>query len=202
MLLDLLAGTISFEQAYFMAVGLLLAITFHEAAHAWVADRLGDPTPRYQGRLTLNPLAHLDPIGTALFLVARFGWGRPVIFNPLALENPVVGAALISLAGPITNFLIALVFGTLIRLNIEPVELWVQITFINILLGIFNLIPIAPLDGEKVVTGVIPPSLRPQWLQLQSFGLFILIFIIFWGGPYILQATSFIFSILSGSRLL
>jgi Zn-dependent protease len=184
-----------------MAVGLLLAVTFHEAAHAFVADRLGDPTPRYQGRLTLNPLAHLDPIGTALFLVARFGWGKPVVFNPLALKNPVVGAALISLAGPLTNFLIALLFGSLIRLRIEPIELWVQIAFINILLGIFNLIPIAPLDGEKVLTWFIPPSLRPQWLQLQSFGLFILIFIIFWGGFYILQATSFIFSIFSGTRL-
>lgn len=184
-----------------MAVGLLLAITFHEAAHAFVADRLGDPTPRHQGRLTLNPLAHLDPIGTALFLLARFGWGKPVVFNPLALKNPVVGAALISLAGPATNFLIALVFGTLIRLNIQPIELWVQIAFINVLLGIFNLIPVAPLDGEKVVTWLIPPSLRSQWMQIQSYGLFILIFIIFWGGPYILGATSFIFSILSDSRL-
>lgn len=198
MLIDILNGNIT--EAYFALVAILIGITFHEAAHAFVADRLGDPTPRYQGRLTLNPLAHLDPIGTLLIVLARFGWGKPVMFNPLALKNPVLGAALISLAGPITNFLIALGFATLIRFGIQPVELWFQIAFINLILGLFNLIPIAPLDGEKVLTWFIPPSLRSGWAQLQSMGLFILIFIIFWGGPYILGAASLLFSVFSGTR--
>lgn len=196
MLTDFLSGNAT--QAYFGLVAILIGITFHEAAHAFVADRLGDPTPRYQGRLTLNPLAHLDPIGTLLILIARFGWGKPVIFNPLALKNPVLGAALISLAGPATNFLIALVFATLIRFNIQPVELWVQISFINILLGIFNLIPIMPLDGEKVVAGVIPPTMRAAWAQIQSYGIFLLIFVIISGGPVILSIATTILNLFIG----
>jgi Zn-dependent protease len=199
-LLDLLSGRISIEQAYFLAVGLLLAITFHEAAHAFVADRLGDPTPRYQGRLTLNPLAHLDPLGTLLFLVARFGWGKPVVFNPLALKNPALGAALISLAGPLTNFTLALLACLLIRASIQPLELWVEIAFINIVLGVFNLIPVAPLDGEKVVTWLIPPEMRATWLQIQSYGIFLLIFVIISGGPLILSVVSFIFNLFSGQQ--
>src|SRR5687767_10671057 len=89
-------------------ISLLLSISFHEAAHAYAADRLGDPTPRSQGRLTLNPLAHLDPLGTLMLLLFRFGWGRPVQFDPYNLKNPRQDAAIISLAGPATNLVLAL----------------------------------------------------------------------------------------------
>jgi Zn-dependent protease len=197
-LTDLLSGNPT--QAYFGLVAILVGITFHEAAHAFVADRLGDPTPRYQGRLTLNPLAHLDPIGTLLILIARFGWGKPVVFNPAALKNPILGAALISLAGPATNFLIALLFGILIRFNIQPIELWLQIAFINVLLGIFNLIPISPLDGEKVAAGLIPHEWRAAWSQIQSYGIFLLIFVIISGGPALLSIATAVLNLFIGTR--
>lgn len=198
MLLDFLNGAISLETASFLLVGLILAITFHEAAHALVADRLGDLTPRYMGRLTLNPFAHLDPLGTLLILLTRFGWGKPVQFNPLALRNPAVGAALISLAGPTTNFLIAAVMGLLIRAGVAPIDLWAQIALINVILGVFNLVPLAPLDGEKVVSGLLPPNLRFQWAQIQQFSLFLLIFLILSGGPFLIGIIRVVFQFLVG----
>lgn len=184
--------------AYYWLVGLLIAITFHEAAHAYVADRLGDLTPRYQGRLTLNPLAHLDPIGTLLIFLAGFGWGKPVMFNPLSLRNPALGATLISLAGPVTNFIIATIFAVLIRTGVAPTALWAQIALINIVLGVFNLIPIAPLDGEKVVSGLLPHELRLEWARLQQFGIIILVVIIFTGGPIISGLVNSVFRFLIG----
>lgn len=184
--------------AYYWLVGLLIAITFHEAAHAFVADRLGDLTPRYQGRLTLNPLAHLDPIGTILLFLVGFGWGKPVMFNPLSFRNPALSATFISLAGPLTNLIIALICATLIRTGVAPLNLWVQIALINIILGVFNLIPISPLDGEKVVAGLLPPELRLEWANFQRFGFIVLIVIIFTGGPILSSLVTSIFRILVG----
>jgi len=186
---------------YFWVVGLLVAITFHEAAHAFVADRLGDLTPRYTGRLTLNPLAHLDPIGTLLILLAGFGWGKPVQFSPLSLRNPALGAAVISLAGPLTNFLIAGVLAMLIRLDIAPIALWSEIAIINIMLGIFNLIPLAPLDGEKVVAGLLPRHLHHTWMALQQYSLFLLIAFILAGGQILSGLIGFFYQVLTGLPL-
>lgn len=201
MLSQLFSGNISLETIYFWVVALLIAITFHEAAHAFVADRLGDLTARLTGRLTLSPLSHLDPIGTLLILFAGFGWGRPVQFNPLALRNPAVGAALISLAGPVTNFIVALVFASLIRLNIEPLNLWAQIAAINIMLGIFNLLPFSPLDGEKVVFGLLPAKFRPEWVSIQQYGIFYLILFILVGGPLLTQIINLVFRLFTGQNL-
>lgn len=201
MLNPILNTNLSLETIYFWLVGLLLAITFHEAAHAWVADRLGDKTPRYMGRVNLNPLSHLDPIGTLLILFAGFGWGKPVQFNPLSLRNPALGAALISAAGPLTNFFIAAVFALLIRLDIAPLNLWAQIAAINIMLAVFNLVPFAPLDGEKVVGGLLPRSLRAGWDSIQSYGIFYLIAFIFLAGPILGRLIDLIFTFLTGSNL-
>lgn len=201
MLNPILNSNLSPETIYFWLVGLLLAITFHEAAHAFVADRLGDKTPRYMGRVNLNPLSHLDPIGTLLILFAGFGWGKPVQFNPLSLRNPALGAALISVAGPLTNFLIAAVFAILIRLDIDPLNLWAQIAAINIMLGVFNLVPFAPLDGEKVVGGLLPRSLREGWASIQAYGIFYLIAFIFLAGPILSKIIDLIFTFLTGSSL-
>lgn len=198
MLLDLLTGSISPQSAYFLLVGLILAITFHEAAHAFVADRLGDLTPRYMGRLTLNPLAHLDPLGTLFLMLTRFGWGKPVQFNPLALRNPALGGAFISLAGPATNFLIAAGCGLLIRSAVAPTDLWAEIALINVVLGVFNLVPLAPLDGEKVVSGLLPGSLRHDWAYLQQYSLFLLIFLILSGGSFLSSVIGVIFRFLVG----
>lgn len=201
MLNPILNSNLSPETIYFWLVGLLLAITFHEAAHAFVADKLGDKTPRYMGRVNLNPLSHLDPIGTLLILFAGFGWGKPVQFNPLSLRNPALGAAVISVAGPLTNFLIAAVFALLIRLDVAPLNLWAQIAAINIMLGVFNLVPFAPLDGEKVVGGLLPRSLREGWASIQAYGIFYLIAFIFLAGPILSKIIDFIFTMLTGSSL-
>lgn len=166
-------------------IAIIFAISVHEFMHAFLADRLGDSTPAYQGRLTLNPLAHLDPLGSLLILftlVSGFGigWGKPVQFNPWNLKNPRRDAALISLAGPFSNFVQAVIFA--IILKFVPVELklfFVPFVLINLSLGVFNLLPIAPLDGFKVVGGLLPPSLAQGWSQLERYGLIFLIFLIF-----------------------
>jgi Zn-dependent protease len=178
MLIQLLSGNLDPITLFFGILGLVLAITFHEAAHAYVAELLGDKTPRYMGRLTLDPLSHLDPIGTLLILIAGFGWGKPVQFNPLALKNPTLGTALISIAGPLTNFVLAIIFSALIRLNLSPIHLWFEIVYINVILGIFNLIPISPLDGEKIFAAFLSSAMREQWRYYQQYGIFLLLIVI------------------------
>ena len=171
-------------------VALVLAITVHEFAHALLADHLGDPTPRLQGRLTLNPLAHLDPVGSIMMLLARFGWGKPVIFDPFNLRHPRRDTAIISIAGPISNLLVASlasgilhaliywhlangIVGLLLFSFLQPVIM------LNVVLAIFNLVPIHPLDGFKIVGGILPPEYARQWNELEPYGMIFLIFMIF-----------------------
>lgn len=161
---------------------IIAAITIHEFSHAWAADRLGDPTPRLQGRLTLNPLAHLDPIGTIMLVLFRFGWGKPVVFDPFNLKNPRRDAMLIGLAGPVSNLLTAITASLLIRLlpfshlaivAIQP------FLIISVVLAIFNLVPIHPLDGGKIMTGLLPRDLAMEWEAImRQWGFIILIFLI------------------------
>lgn len=176
--------------AFFITFGLLIvAISVHECAHAFTADRLGDPTPKVAGRLTLNPLAHLDPIGTILLLVAGFGWGKPVPFDPFNLRNPSRDAALISFAGPLSNILMAITASLLIRLllisqffaSISVILIGILGMFIyfNILLAIFNLVPVHPLDGFKVLAGLLPKKYYEDWMSLSRYGVIFLLFLIF-----------------------
>lgn len=171
--------------AFFItAAGLILAITIHEFAHAFIADRLGDPTPRVQGRLTLNPLAHLDPAGTIALLLVGFGWGRPVEFDPYNLTNRSRDAALIALAGPASNILMAIVLSLLIHfifpgINIFSLSL-ARILAINVTLAIFNFVPVAPLDGEKILTAILPRELGLEYKSfMRQYGLFVLLFLLF-----------------------
>ncbi len=168
---------------------LIIAITIHEFSHAYVADNLGDPTPRLQGRLTLNPLAHLDPIGTLLIIVARFGWGKPVQFDPFNLQHPRRDAALISIAGPISNIILAIAASLLIRafeafVAAPNTALLIFVSFlhqlivINVVLAIFNLVPIHPLDGFKIVLGMLPPERAREWAELERYGMLFLLFLI------------------------
>lgn len=185
MLTSLFNDPISF---FFSAIALLSAITIHEFAHAWVADRLGDPNPRLDGRLTLNPLAHLDLVGTLLLLIARFGWGKPVRFDPYNLKNPRRDAALISLAGATANLLLAGLCSILLRFSplVFISALLQSVIIMNVSLAIFNLIPIHPLDGFKVVEGLLPENAARQWHQLESLGyvmLFIFVFPLFGSSP-------------------
>ncbi len=169
------------------AVALLIAITVHEFAHAFAADRLGDPTPRLMGRLTLNPIAHLDPIGTLLLLLIRFGWGKPVQFDPYNLKNPRRDAAIIALAGPFSNLLLASFFSLLLRLWMitSPgfatfAAILTPFIYYNVILAIFNLIPIHPLDGGKILVGLLPPESARTFDQfLNRYGIFLLMLLIF-----------------------
>lgn len=165
---------------------LLVAITVHEFAHAAMADRLGDPTPRLMGRLTLNPLAHLDPIGTLMLFIFRFGWGKPVPIDIFNLRSPRRDSALISLAGPASNLILAILLSLLLRLfSINNQQLAISnlffspLIFLNVALAVFNLLPIHPLDGFKIVLGFLPPEQADQWEELRSFGPLILFLLIF-----------------------
>ena len=160
------------------AIGLVLAISVHEYAHARVADQLGDPTPRAQGRLTLNPVGHLDPLGTLALLFLGFGWGRPVQFDPYNLRNPRRDSALIAIAGPISNLLLALVLSVVMRLVAIDIlySVFSILVMMNITLAIFNLVPIFPLDGEKILGGILPPALYQEFATImRQYGTIILI---------------------------
>lgn len=174
---------------------VLIAITFHEFAHAFAADKLGDDTPKRQGRLTLNPLAHLDPIGSILLLFARFGWGKPVEINTRNFTRKIsqsAGEAIVSIAGPLMNILIAFVFSMIYCaiLKFAPynflvsnvgtvIRSLVSITaIINVGLGVFNLIPLPPLDGSKILRHFLPYSAK-EWLDRNGY-IFYIIFIAIW----------------------
>lgn len=184
------------RQIILLAFPVLIAVTFHELAHGYVADRLGDPTARFAGRLTLNPLKHLDPIGTLAFVITRMiGWAKPVPVNPYNLKNPKKDMIWVSLAGPATNFLIAVVaavvFRILMSLPISPFSIFGQKIFvplilitqltvtINIGLGVFNLIPVPPLDGSKILTGLLPHRQAVAYSRIEPYGFIILIALIF-----------------------
>jgi Zn-dependent protease len=172
-----------------MVIAFLAAITVHECAHAWMSDRLGDPTAKLMGRLSLNPLSHLDWIGTLFLLFAPFGWAKPVQVDPFNLRHPKKDTAAISLAGPAANLLLAVLLSILLRLIegfvIIPaalslvISLFQLIIILNVNLAIFNLIPIHPLDGFAVVRGLLPDHYARQWQQLQPYGIIFLIFLVF-----------------------
>lgn len=180
-------------------ISLLIAITIHEFSHAYVADYLGDPTPRLQGRLKLDPRVHIDSIGMIMLLLIGFGWGKPVEFDPYNLKNPRRDAGLISIAGPLSNFLLAIILSIVLRLLnlfeqniISTIGLFlVPVIRMNLILGIFNLIPIHPLDGFKVVGGILPREKAQEWYSLQRFGWIFLILLIipFFGGRSLLDGV-------------
>lgn len=158
---------------------VLIAITFHEYSHGWMAYKLGDPTPKLYGRLTLNPLAHLDLIGTIMLLIFRFGWAKPVPINPYNFSNYKRDTVLVSLAGPITNFLLALLFSLMARilapLYIFPLNVFLfSGIYVNIALAIFNLIPIPPLDGSRLLLLFLPDRYMYVMGFLEQYG-FVLI---------------------------
>ena len=164
-------------------IALVLGITVHEFMHAYAAHRLGDDTARLLGRLSLNPMAHLDPFGSLLLVLAGFGYGKPVPFNESRLRSPL-GVTLVAIAGPIANLALAalcaipLRFGAASLLGGAYEEILLAIVQLNCVLAIFNLIPIPPLDGSNVVYGLLPPRQQYSWRTYQQYGPFLLLFIL------------------------
>ena len=158
---------------------LILVITVHEFAHALAAYLLGDQTAKLSGRLTLNPLSHLDPIGSLMMIVAGFGWGKPVPFNPLNLRKPIRDSAIIAFSGPASNFLLATVLS--IVFHFFPSSQLLLLISLNLGLGFFNLLPIHPLDGFKVVTGILPRDLAISFSETSRYGMIFLLILLFGG---------------------
>lgn len=163
------------------AAALIIAVTIHEFSHAFVADRLGDPTARLLNRVSLNPINHLDPIGTLMLLFFRFGWGKPVPFDPFNLRRPKRDSALISLAGPASNLILATLLSLILKLQFSPLLslFLIPIIIINVNLAVFNLLPIPPLDGSKILYGVLPMSWAEEYNDfMHSYGSILLILLI------------------------
>jgi len=162
---------------------LVIAITIHEFSHALAADLLGDPTPRSQGRLSLNPLKHLDLLGTIMLFFVHFGWGKPVQIDPYNLKNPRKDELLIALAGPASNLILATLISISIHifsLNDISIILLSNLIQINVILAIFNLIPIPPLDGSKILLNLLPQDISSQWEEAFSkYGLILLLAFLF-----------------------
>jgi Zn-dependent protease len=177
-----------------LAPPILIALTFHEFAHAFVANWYGDDTAKQSGRLTLNPLRHLDPLGTIMIFLVHFGWAKPVPVNPYRLRNPRQDMLWISAAGPLSNMILALISGVVLRIFYsifgEPgqhsiigiVEFMLVMSLqINLALAIFNVLPIAPLDGSKILSGLLPIRYKTTIYFLERYGPFVLIGLIVFG---------------------
>ncbi len=202
---------------FYIAI-LLFSVVIHEVSHGAVANLLGDPTAKLKGRLTLNPIPHIDPFGTiilpmllmipALFGASTilFGWAKPVPYNPYNLSNPRWGSALVGIAGPASNFILALVFGLSLRfIAVDSVDsplfpialIFGIIVYLNLLLGMFNLLPIPPLDGSKILFALPNVSAEIQQL-LTRYGFFLLILFIFFGFQFILPVITSTFQLITG----
>ncbi|MGH2554238.1 MAG: site-2 protease family protein [Actinomycetota bacterium] len=183
-----------------LAVSIIFAIALHEFAHAWAADSQGDRLPRAMGRLSLNPARHLDPLGTIFIVLVGFGWGKPVEFRPTALRSKRFGGAIVALAGPAMNLVLAFVGAIGARLSgVNLVSgipdglagqvgtFFLTFSSINVILAVFNLIPLPPLDGSRLLTIFLPPSKQKIIYFLDRYGFIILLGLVFFGGFSVLQ---------------
>ena len=175
-----------------VVISVLIALSVHEYSHAQMASFLGDSTAEELGRLTINPIRHLDPFGTLFLLIIGIGWGKPVPFNPFNIKNQRWGPALIGLAGPSSNFLMALLVGLSLRFftltNPALITFFIIFVWLNIILGVFNLLPIPPLDGSHILFSIHPPSFEKiKYFLRNSFFLviFAIFFMMYIGIPYI-----------------
>ena len=201
-----------FETIMQLAI-LVFSIVIHEVSHGGVAYALGDNTAKNEGRLTLNPIPHIDPFGSiilpALMLFAGgpvFGWARPVPYNPFYLKNQKYGPAIVGAAGPLSNILIAIFFGIIIRfsgalgLPFQFVQIAGSIVALNLILAIFNLVPIPPLDGSKVLFAALPKSAERLQEFFERYGMFVLLIFIFFFSGIILPIAGFLFYLITGLR--
>jgi Zn-dependent protease len=189
---------------FLWVVAIIVALTIHEFSHALAGKLQGDPTAELEGRLTLNPLSHIDWLGFALLLIAGFGWAKPTPFNPYNLKYKKWGGALVALAGPISNTLIVVIIGAVLAIVVRVTDLpadnlmirfFLLLLQINVLLAIFNLFPIPPLDGSKVLYSLIGDR-YPQVVQfLETYGTYILIAFVIFGGGFLTALFQLVYSI-------
>ena len=188
---------------------LVMSVVLHELSHGYVAEMLGDPTPRLQGRLTVNPLKHLELFGSVIVPIITalsgfpFGWAKPIQWNPYNVKNRRTGELLISLAGPAANILIALVFGLVIRFGVNslPAGFFLISTYIvvtNIALAIFNLVPIPPLDGSKILFSLLPPKLSYVRGFIERYSIFMVLVLIIFVWPLVEPIIPFLFQVITG----
>lgn len=197
----------------FTIIILILSVVVHEVSHGYAALWLGDQTAKFAGRLTLNPIKHLDPIGSIivpLLLVTLssgfiIGWAKPVPYNPYNLRNRRWGEVMVAAAGPLSNFFIAFVFGLIIRFGTGLPEAFIQLSFvivlINLVLATFNLVPIPPLDGSKILFGVIPARFSYIRNTLEKSGLILLVIFIIFLWKYFLPVIHFLLNVFTGMSL-
>ena len=210
----MLSGGLPIEQLVGSIIALVVGLTFHEFSHAAVADSLGDHRPRAMGRLTLNPLPHIDPLGAIMLVVAGFGWAKPVMINPVALRNGRTGLAMVAAAGPIANVVVAVLAAVLFRVldlagvgatTVMTIIAWVVL--LNMTLAVFNLLPIPPLDGYNVALAFLPPRQALFLSRYGQYGVFILLGLVllnYIGSPidplgWILNIASFLGGVLLGA---
>lgn len=192
-----------------------MSAVIHEYMHGWMADRLGDPTAKFSGRLTLNPLAHIDFWGSlvmpALLYFGTagrfiFGYAKPVPYNPYNLRDQKYGPAKVAVAGPLANFITALFFGLILRFlpltNPLLSALFQIIVWINLLLMVFNLVPLPPLDGSKVILPFLPYSWQGRFLELERYGLILVFLFVFFAFSLILPIIDYLFKLIVGSSLM
>lgn len=193
----------------FQIIILIMSVVVHELSHGYTAELLGDPTPRLQGRLTLNPLKHLEFFGSFIVPLLTsltgftFGWAKPIEWNPYNVKNKRWGEVLISIAGPGSNLLIAIVFGLIIRnfgytLSASFIQISAYVIFINIVLAVFNMIPIPPLDGSKVLFSLLPPNMSHIRETLERYSIFFFLILIFFLWRFVEPVIPYIFKIVTG----
>jgi len=172
---------LNLESMLYRIPALLFAVTVHEFMHGKIAHLYGDSTAKDQGRLSLNPLKHLDPLGTLMIIVAGFGWAKPVPVNPNRFQDPRKQMMLVGLAGPLANFTAAFLLARLFYLPMpEVLSTLLGVTiWINVMLGIFNLLPIPPLDGSKIIPYFLPESMQDAWYSFEQYGFIILLGLVF-----------------------
>lgn len=192
-----------------MIPGIIIGFTFHEFAHALIADKLGDKTPRFQGRLTLNPSAHIDPMGFVMIIIFGFGWAKPVQVNPSAYKNYHKDDLKVSLAGPIANFLIAIVMAIILSIywkfgyEILPNgvftvigQMLIAAVSINVGLGLFNLLPVPPLDGFSILRNLAPKIFYKYQESFYQYQMMIMLFVLYFGGRVISVPRNIIINLL------
>ncbi|HXX40495.1 MAG TPA: site-2 protease family protein [bacterium] len=188
-----------------MLGAVVVAATCHEFAHAYVADRLGDPTARLLGRLSLNPLKHLDLLGTLFFVLFGFGWAKPVPVNPANFQNPRQGMLQVAIAGPLANVTVAFLLGVLGRMVVPAgssllLETLALVAWINVILAVFNLIPIPPLDGSRILEAVLPSQHAYAYARFQPYGVAVLLLLLYTGvvGRVMLPAARWLYAVSTG----